>query len=396
MQLLNRVQIREVLGIPAPRILASSFDSSNAVGAEYIIEEKARGKPLGSLWNQWSMESRLDIVSQIIDFERRLTSVSFPKHGCIYYKADLERRGIATESLTNATDNLPLACDRSVLDSFAMGPLTEGRLWEAERAKMVLDRGPCKSKYGTRLSKSDPSSGTTALEYLNALGKNEIQWVKSYARPRMNFHRSMESPEMPDDFLSLLTRYMKLAPYLVPKPLEETCVKTLSHPDLHLDNIFVDPTTREITTIVDWQSASVSEVFLQRAFPPMLSHSDLQHPESDKGQSQDLPSQYKHLTETCNSRRWTILKEDRISILIKPVSLLCGAWDREDVFSFRHALIAVVAHWKQIVPDSTPCPVHFTELELELHGKEMELIEGLGTIMHQLQEENMIPLGGMV
>jgi aminoglycoside phosphotransferase (APT) family kinase protein len=39
-------------------------------------------------------------------------------------------------------------------------------------------------------------------------------------------------------------------------------VKTLSHPDLHLDNIFVDPDTKRITHIIDWQSAVISDVFL--------------------------------------------------------------------------------------------------------------------------------------
>lgn len=33
---------------------------------------------------------------------------------------------------------------------------------------------------------------------------------------------------------------------------------------------------------------------------------------------------------------------------------------------------------------------------MEPHETEMELLEGLGKIMHQLQDENMIPLGGMV
>jgi hypothetical protein len=38
----------------------------------------------------------------------------------------------------------------------------------------------------------------------------------------------------------------------------------------------------------------------------------------------------------------------------------------------------------------------FTDEELILHQNEMELIEGLSSVMHQLQDEAMIPLGGMV
>ena len=46
-----------------------------------------------------------------------------------------------------------------------------------------------------------------------------------------------------------------------------------------------------------------------------------------------------------------------------------------------------------IAAESGACPISFTNLEMELHEAEMELLEGLGKIMRQLQDENMIPLG---
>ena len=84
--------LRTVLSLPVPRIYAYSLDPLNLVGAEYIIEEKAGGKPLGSLWYQWQTESQLSLVAQLVDFETKLTSVSFRRHGCIYYKKVLEKR----------------------------------------------------------------------------------------------------------------------------------------------------------------------------------------------------------------------------------------------------------------------------------------------------------------
>ena len=218
----------------------------------------------------------------------------------------------------------------------------------------------------------------------------------------------MEVPESPDEFLLLLARYMKLAPYLVPPPSRRTYIKTLSHPDLHMDNIFVDPDAKEITHIIDWQSASISEMFLQRGTPPMIPHSGTigSDGKPDRGserldlkskeQIPDMMSHYERLTKMSNPQRWEALNDEQTSILTKPVSLICGAWDREDVFSFRQALINIVARWENLFPDNCPCPIEFTESELELHGKEMELIEGLGSIMRQLDAENMIPLGGMV
>ena len=83
-------------------------------------------------------------------------------------------------------------------------------------------------------------------------------------------------------------------------------------------------------------------------------------------------------------------------LLTEPLSLLCGAWSRNDVFSFRHALIHLAARWKEIAPATIPCPIQFTDHELELHSSELELVEGLGEVLHQLQNDNLIPLGGMV
>lgn len=42
---------------PLPRIFAWPFDAANdSVEAEYIIQEKAPGVEVGSLWHQWPRE----------------------------------------------------------------------------------------------------------------------------------------------------------------------------------------------------------------------------------------------------------------------------------------------------------------------------------------------------
>jgi len=102
--------------------------------------------PLGTLWNSWSHTARLDILKEIINIEAKLASLSFAKHGCIYFREDLERKGLTAEEMSvtiNETNN------SSGLSRYALGPLTQASLWEAERAQMSLDRGPCK-KYMRR------------------------------------------------------------------------------------------------------------------------------------------------------------------------------------------------------------------------------------------------------
>ena len=85
------------------------------------------------------------------------------------------------------------------------------------------------------------------------MSTNEIKYVKTHAHPRMNYHRSSTEPELPDEVLTLLERYLQLSPAMVPpKSPDDTHSPTLSHPDLHLDNVFVDPESQQITRVIDW------------------------------------------------------------------------------------------------------------------------------------------------
>lgn len=238
-----------------------------------------------------------------------------------------------------------------------------------------------------------------------AMGINEIQWAKEHARPRINVYRSTEASESPGDYISLLDRFLQLAPYLSPGPFRTS----LSHPDLHLDNIFVDPDTEKMIGIIDWQSASVSEPFLQHSIPRMLLPVRSRHasnlvktaPKSPNGRegldgAVDLLSHYQNLTMLKNEQHWAAINLHNRSLLTRPVSLLCGAWNRDDVFSFRHALVHAAARWKEFGSETSACPIQFTKNELELHHSELELIKGLGEVLHQLKVDNLIPLGGMV
>ncbi|KAH9204619.1 hypothetical protein DL95DRAFT_495430 [Leptodontidium sp. 2 PMI_412] len=68
----------------------------------------------------------------------------------------------------------------------------------------------------------------------------------------MNYVRSFTEPESPDEMLSLLDRYLQLAPAMMPQPSDDTHSPPLWHPDLHLDNVFVDPESKQITHVIDW------------------------------------------------------------------------------------------------------------------------------------------------
>lgn len=60
----------------------------------------------------------------------------------------------------------------------------------------------------------------------------------------------MECLETPDNYVALLNSYMALALFLAPTSTSEQ-LNRISHLDLHLDNIFVDPEIYHNTSIID-------------------------------------------------------------------------------------------------------------------------------------------------
>ncbi|OOO13798.1 aminoglycoside phosphotransferase [Aspergillus oryzae] len=347
--------LREVFKVPVSRIFAWPADATNnPVGAEYIIQEKVHGVRLGSLWNQWRRKAKLDLIKQVVDMEIKLTTMAFPWHSCIYYKNDL---------LSLTGDAKALTVDSvapEALEHFAIGPLTSAELWTGVRKDMRLDRGPW----------------LNPIQYTHALGKNEIAWIKSHAKSRMNYYRSMEDQEHPEDGLALLTQYMDAASYLIPSSDDEAASSNvLWHPDLHLDNVFVDPNTHEITSIIDWQSA-------------------LNEEEQNEIQK-NLESETMHIY--CEAqvykrapRHWAVLQQ-------KTVCLVTGVWERRNLFFLRQSLIVLAAYWEEVSSDSgLTCPVQVTKTDLELYSEEEENIDGVGQLLTILHDQALLPHDGMI
>lgn len=126
--------------MPVPRVLAWSCDPANPVGAEYIVEEKAAGTRLGSVWHDWPRKSKLRVIDQVGKIEHALTTTKFTKHGCLYFKQDLPTLKERNDTLL--AEPLP-SVQSSDLDRYVIGPLTSAELWSSGREDIDLDRGPC-------------------------------------------------------------------------------------------------------------------------------------------------------------------------------------------------------------------------------------------------------------
>lgn len=240
--------------------------------------------------------------------------------------------------------------------------------------------------------------GSSPLSYMAAIGINEVQWAKAFAKPRINAYQSVERLEVPNDYISLLQRHLGLVPYISPHP----CWTTLAHPDLHLDNIFVDSETKKITSIIDWQSASIAEPFFH-PIPRMLLLIRPQNPQYrfenvlnvSNGTGLDPLSYFEQITATENQQYWTAFNIRNRELLTEPVSLITGPWARDDVFSFRYSLLYLAARWNELAPNK-PFPIAFTDDELRLHESELQLVEGVEEILNKLHNDGLIPIRGMI
>ncbi|KAH9212626.1 kinase-like domain-containing protein [Leptodontidium sp. 2 PMI_412] len=382
----TRTFLRDVLDIPTPRIIAWSAQKTNSVGAEYILEERARGQPLWSLWQDWDklpIIARFGIIRQVVEIERKLADTTFKHCGCIYFKADVPHGDRLITSRTTSP---------SILERFRMGPLVDMDHWRKEKATMNLNRGPFHG----------------AIGFVRNKAISEKHFLKQYGRPRLNYARSGVEPEQPEEMLELLDKYLKLTPAMVPPPTpDDIDASTLWHPDLHPDNIFINPKNLQVTSVIDWQSTTAAPLFYQCGVPKMVRHrepvsldlsnwpklcdnyEDLGRDEKDYAEkmhrSEHLHQYYLRITRRDNPRHWTALQlHDELRV--QPVKIVQQVWENNTVFFLRRALMRIATNWERLCPGAGPCPVSFSEEDLSLFNREVEKREFVSDTLNLLQK----------
>lgn len=126
-------------GIPVPRVYAWSSQAENEVGCEYIVMEKATGKPLEERWFCLTAKEQVRLVTSYVGIERRRFSLSFGAYGSIYYRSSLPPNLQADIYTAEAEDK-----DRDA-HRFCIGPTSDYMFWRGKRAQLKINRGPCES-----------------------------------------------------------------------------------------------------------------------------------------------------------------------------------------------------------------------------------------------------------
>ncbi|KAI2821205.1 hypothetical protein CBS147343_7944 [Aspergillus niger] len=220
------------------KVLGWSSDSSNPVGSEYILMEKAHGKQLVDVWGEMNQLQQFRLVQCLVQLESQLAALEFPAYGNLYFRRLGPQESVRTVPID---------------DEYCVGPaysaswfpqLGEGRHTGPWQGLMDLGIG------------------------LTSRGLAHLQ-QSSLAPRRPHFGTKSEHFE-------ILTKVRETMLHLGNfTPLQKLSKTTLWHNDLHLGNICVseeDPTA--IVNIIDWQFTSIMPAFMQVQWPSFLAPPD--------------------------------------------------------------------------------------------------------------------------
>lgn len=402
--------LRDILKLPVPKVLVYSTSSDNPIGAEYILMERVEGESLSSRWLSLTTEEVKDIMTQIADMERKIFDFHFPAYGCLYHKKDLD-----------GETQIP------IVEDFCIGPVSARQFWHGERSKTEIDRGPCRSPafplpLCSWLLETEPTRpeliiaiGLSPVDCVTSAARREMAVIQRYAKaqPRQTFLLPTNYNIYPSEHISLLSRFLQLAPYLI-RPGSYSA-PTLRHPDLSLSNILLAPGSTKIISIIDWQDAVIFPRFMQAGCPAFCEH------DSSQPQSLRIPSlpddfnemgieqqrqvratfrleeanlYYTAATGVHNDKHMDVLKLPHLGMRQYLIRQTGYPWDA-DVINLRAALVGITTTsvWSSI--SSAVCPVVFSDEEREVAMAESREWNDSEQLLSQVREYlDIDPEGG--
>ncbi|KIY48787.1 hypothetical protein FISHEDRAFT_73299 [Fistulina hepatica ATCC 64428] len=350
------------VGVPVPKVYAwCSRDEESDVGAEYILMENVRGETLHEMSEKLDDEQVVRTVGAVLE---PLTRLRFQNYGSIYYTRDMPEE----HRIPLQVDNLPGGIR---VDDLCLGPATRYDFWYMERGAIEpIQRGPWSS----------------AEKLLSDIVEREQFWISVFATPSLNDNYLCILPGQgkTDDHLRALNHFTALIPYIVPRQPAHLAGH-LWHPDLHANNVLVAPSDApggfSVTSVIDWQCSWVGPAFINLTVPSMFSATM----GAPSGNRPAITPNAAALEEFSPEDKAKIHVLHRRAVLHKLFETLFipqvldmpvrARWEMIDLASctwqtgllpFREAMIQVVERWKEIAGDE-PCPVHFTEKQVEQH-----------------------------
>ncbi|KAJ6480871.1 protein kinase subdomain-containing protein PKL CAK Fmp29 [Mycena sanguinolenta] len=250
-------------GLLIPGVYGYSASTDNEAETEYIFMEFVQGTCLRNLWFDLGEEDFISLLRQVVELESKMTAITFPAGGSLYYPRDLEK--------ITGSPGLPLEDGR-----LCVGPETSHSLWCGRRAQLDVDQGPYQ----------------TAEAVLVSGAHNELAYLKKFDKYQV---------QPPSKHMDNLNRYLLLLPSLIPRDTALSDFR-IRHPDIRPDDIIVD-SNLHIVGLMDWQNILIL---------PDKVHSQPSLPED----SDDLEANQEEFEVELRRRRLTLaLKIDLIDAM---------------------------------------------------------------------------------
>lgn len=125
-------------GVPVPEVYGWSSTTENAVGVEYIIMEHASGVGADTRWFDTTKYEKKAIVTGLVDIEKKIFNIPFASVGSLYFKTDIPAQLQGPLYQPGTPD------EERDSETYCIGPIADYMFWYGQRARLDLDRGPCK------------------------------------------------------------------------------------------------------------------------------------------------------------------------------------------------------------------------------------------------------------
>ncbi|KAI7975757.1 hypothetical protein EIK77_005507 [Talaromyces pinophilus] len=188
----------------------------------------------------------------------------------------------------------------------------------------------------------------------------------------------------PSEYMELIFKYAALQQQLI-RPEFDNDPCTLSHPNLSLDNIWIDPSTEKIVSLTGWQSITITPPLLKRPYPKFL---DTEFQTQSDDRSLPLPKErYRELVKSSDPLRYDRIfsNPQKYELLMGPMSNIFNAWNNCGIFALRESLLAFRNSQEIDLAKSVPELDQFSSEELESHAREKYARQELDVLFNMIQ-----------
>ncbi|EFR01086.1 phosphotransferase enzyme family protein [Nannizzia gypsea CBS 118893] len=385
------LELLRMKSMPVPKVLGYSASTDKPAGVEYIIMEKAQGVQVKEQWVSMTKQQRHKLASSFVEIEKTLFSLPFSSIGSVHFKSDIPAE---LQAPLQAVSCQGQEHGQDISDKFCIGPIADYMFWYGKRAGLDISRGPW----------NDSTS------YLRSIADKEMKWTQQYGKPlelRFPHNDVLTGKQSPDRYVDLLSKYLALTPYLLPREGSELNSPTLRH-----------PASCEITRLIDWQHTIIQPSLLAAGYPRAFENPDTDEPLDLKEPT--LPPEYDSLEgdEKAEAdelyRRMLMFHYYRIYTgvfnklhlhalrdpLLNPRKHLVDRAGRQwsgNTITLKGALIRMADYWDQL-PETKgiECPVKFNISEINEFLKQEEMWLCFNAVVNHWRDELCISEDGWV